>query len=351
MMLLIWACFLTLSVSAVCSLLEAFVLSVSTAEIEQLKKNHTKQGQLLEEFKDKIDSTSSAILTLNTIANTAGMTWVGYLSATYTPDHIIAVSALMVVMILVLSEILPKNLGVAYRRELAPILVPLVRVVCFVMWPLAVIAKLPVQLFIQQNPKSEDDQQQEIILLAERSAKEGSLSRSERDLISNALSLDDIEVMDIMTPRTVVSFLEDTFTVGEICQNLKSIPFARIPVYHETIDNVIGLVRRRDILQASSEDRDHLSIKELMISIPFIPDQATALNALQLFLQKHQQLALVVDEYGSTAGVITMEDVIEHLLGREIYEETDVAVDMRELARKRAQNVPPLTEDRAKDNP
>jgi CBS domain containing-hemolysin-like protein len=341
---LVIAILLTLLVSFFCSLLEAFVLSSTVADIETLKKRSPRMGMLLERYRQNIDMTSSAILTLNTIANTLGASVVGLLASEYysvRPEmHYMmwAVPAGMVVGILLFSEILPKNLGIAYRRQLQTVLVYPLMVIRFCMWPVAIFAKYTIRALLpeENEEKEEKQQEEEIILLAEKSAKEGSLSTNERDMIANALSLDDIHLSEIMTPRTVVTFLKETDTVAEACRRYKVIPFARIPVYRESIDDVVGVVRRRDIMQASAEDRDSDTIGGMSGEIPIIPETASALDALQLFLKMHQQLALVVDEFGSTAGVVTMEDVIEHLIGREIYEDTDVAIDMRELARRKA---------------
>lgn len=334
---------LTLSVSAVCSLLEAFILSTSISEIESLKKRSPRLGGMLEHFKSTIDETSSAILTLNTVANTLGATVVGALAAAEAEgtDHerlfIGLTSALVTLGILFFSEILPKNIGVSYRKQLQVYVIYPLWFVRTVMWPVSHLAKYSIRVFMpKEDDASEEEQEEEIILLAEKRAQEGALTDSERDMISNALSLDNIHVEDIMTPRTVVTFLEETLTVGEVSTEFKVIPFARIPVYRESIDEVVGMVRRRDIMQAYAEDRDDVTMRDLMSDITFIPETATALDALQLFLAKHQQIALVVDEFGSTAGVVTMEDIVEHLLGREIYEDTDVAIDMRELALRRA---------------
>lgn len=341
---LVFAIIVTLSVSFFCSLLEAFVLSTTVADIEMLKKRSARMGAMLERYRQNIDMTSSAILTLNTVANTLGASVVGMMASDYyavRPEMhymVWAFPAGMVVGILVFSEIVPKNLGVAYRRQLQTVLVYPLMVVRFCMWPVAIFARYTIRALLpEENEKKEEKQQEEeIILLAEKSAKEGSLSTSERDMIANALSLDDLHLSEIMTPRTVVTFLKDTDTVAEACRRYKVIPFARIPVYRESIDDVVGVVRRRDIMQASAEDRDSDRIGGMTSDIPIIPETASALDALQLFLKAHQQLALVVDEFGSTAGVVTMEDVIEHLLGREIYEDTDMAIDMRELARRKA---------------
>jgi CBS domain containing-hemolysin-like protein len=140
-----------------------------------------------------------------------------------------------------------------------------------------------------------------------------------------------------MTPRTVVTALRKNATVGEIFREYPNVPFARIPVYGKNIDDIVGLVRRRDLLKTKANDQDFELVEKLMQEISFIPETVTAANALQVFLKTHQQLLLVVDEFGATAGVVTMEDVMEHLLGREIFEKDDLAVDMRELARARLQ--------------
>lgn len=339
---------LTLGISAFCSLLEAFLLSTTMAEIESFKRVHPRLGNLLERFKLELDETSSAILTLNTIANTAGATVVGALAAKATMRIDVGfVSAGMVIGILIFSEILPKNLGVAYRKSLQPYLVYPLAFVRLTMKPLSGVAGVALRYIVTKEAPTEEEQEEEIRMLAERSAESGVLSDNERDLIANTLSLDDVSVDSLMTPRTVVSFLQEGLTVGEVCQDLKNIPFARLPIYNDTIDDITGIVRRRDILQAFSEGRDGVHLHELRQDALFLPETASGLQALQQFMRTHQQIALVVDEYGSTAGVITMEDIVEHLIGQEIYEDSDLAVDMRELAKKRAEKSPPATPDRS----
>jgi CBS domain containing-hemolysin-like protein len=343
---LVFAIAFTLGISAICSLLEAFILSTTVAEIESLKKAHPRPGRMLERYNAEINETSSAILILNTIANTAGATIVGALAAQLLESTALGIlMAGMVFGILFFSEIIPKNIGVAYRKPMQTPLVYMLCVVRILMKPLAILAKKMLTVIVTHEEPTEEEQEEEIRLLAERSAQSGALSDDERDLISNALSLDDVNVESIMTPRTVVTFLRNNLSVEEICRDLKNIPFARLPVYGETIDDIVGIVRRRDILEANSEGRSDLTMADLMADALFIPETASGLQALQQFMKKHQQIALVVDEYGSTAGVITMEDIVEHLLGEEIYEESDVAVDMRELAKKRAERLPSATPD------
>ena len=336
---LIVAIAFTLGVSAFCSLLEAFILSTTTAEVENLKVSYPKRGQLLEKFKNDIEETTSALLTLNTLAHTLGAALVGiYAAKLFDKFWVGVISGGLVFAILIFSEVIPKNMGIIYRKHLSNLVYPL-HFVRIVMIPLSFLCKLSVRLIVRKKPSmSTAEQEREIILLAEKSAKEGSLSRNERDMIHNALSLDDILISDIMTPRTVVTAMDQNLTIEDVFSDYRNIPFARIPVYDETIDNIVGVVRRRDLLQARADDRDSVTVAELKGEIIFVADTANAADALQLFLKNHQQLGVVVDEFGSTAGVVAMEDIVEHILGREIYEETDIAVDMRALARSKAQS-------------
>ncbi|MGA1204609.1 MAG: CNNM domain-containing protein [Opitutales bacterium] len=343
---LILAVAFTLGVSAICSLLEAFILSTTIAEVEGLKKQHPHIGKRLEQFKIDINETSSAILTMNTIANTAGAMIVGVLAERVFDNFWLGIlSGFMVLGILIFSEIIPKSIGVAYRKPLQVYLVYPLWLVRLTMKPFSSFAKKMLRVIVTHVEPTEEEQEEEIRLLAERSAQSGALSNGERDLISNALSLDDVNVESMMTPRTVVTFIKDTLTVEEVSREFRNIPFARLPIYGENIDNIVGVVRRRDILEASNEGRGEATMNELKGDVLFIPETASGLQALQQFIEKHHQLAVVVDEYGSTAGVVTMEDIVEHLIGEEIYEESDIAVDMRELAKKRAERMPSATPD------
>lgn len=329
----------TILVSALCSILEAMILSTTTAEIEALKKSYPKRGERLAQRKFELEETSSAILSLNTIANTLGATMVGGLAVNIWSESsnvLLNVSVSMAVAILFFSEIIPKNLGVLYRTNLQPILIFPLGWICTMMTPISKTVGMIVKLFIKPEASNETDTEEEIMLLAEKSAKEGNLTSNEHELINNALSLDEIQVHQIMTPRTVVHSINADDTIGSLFKTAGgNIPFARIPVYTDERDNIIGIVRRRELLGAKAEDKDDLRIADLASPPIFVPDNATADNALQTFLKKHQQLAIAVDEFGTMSGVITMEDVIEHIIGQEIFEEDDPAVDMREFARRR----------------
>ncbi|MGB0371124.1 MAG: hemolysin family protein [Opitutales bacterium] len=328
----------TIVASALCSLLEAFILSTSPTEIESLKKKAPKRGEMLEKFRREIEETSSAILSLNTIANTAGASYAGVLFANaFQGGNANLYTLLMTVSILVFSEILPKNIGVLYRPALQPYLVYPLLVIRVTMWPISRLASLAVKVISGGKQADAETSDEDIIMMARKSAEEGEITLGEQDMISNALSLDTIPVEDLMTPRTVVTALDETSTVGEVFKDFKNIPFARLPVYNDNIDGITGVVRRRDLLAAMARDEYDRPISELRQDVLIIPENASAADALQVFLKNHQQLAVSVDEYGSVAGVITMEDIIEALLGQEIFEDDDVAIDMRELAKKKFQ--------------
>ncbi|HQU08849.1 MAG: hypothetical protein B7X06_01095 [Verrucomicrobia bacterium 21-51-4] len=334
--LIILAIFLTLSISALCSLLEAFILSTKTSEIEALKTSMPRRGHLLEVFREDITQTSSAILTLNTIANTLGAMWIGSISGETLGEHsLIYISCFITLGILIFAEILPKNLGIIYRKNLQKHLVYPLFAIVYLMRPLSWMCKKIVNLIIPAPREDEDDSDTEIILLAQKSATEGTLSTSESEMVQNALKLDKIVVNEVMTPRTVVFALNKDSTVEEVLKAHRNIPFARIPVYESTIDHCVGLIRRRDIFLYQNETEENKPLKELMSSVHFIPDTVTLADALRECLKHHQQILVAVDEYGSTSGVITMEDIIEQLLGQEIFETDDVAINMREFARLR----------------
>ena len=336
---LIVAVALTIGISALCSTLEAMILSITPAEIEALKKNSSRKGKMLERYREEIEETTSSILSLNTIANTLGATLVGGLAEKAFGDggnSLLIFAGGMTLGILFFAEIIPKNIAVAYRGGLQANLVYPLAVVRFVMAPISKVCKATVKAVVPQNNEREIDEEEEIILLARKGAKEGSLSNNESDLVTNALRLDDVHVRDIMTPRTVVTAFEEDMTVEKVFDMHPNIPFARVPIFAETIDSVTGIVRRRDLLQAAAEDKDEVVIKELAQEVVFVPENASADKALRLLLAQHSQLVVVADEFGSTVGVLAMEDIIESILGQEIFEHDDIAVDMRELARRKS---------------
>ena len=328
----------TIGVSSLCSILEAMILSITTAEIEDFKDRSPKWGQKLSKFRDEIDETSSAILSLNTIANTLGATLVGGLaekSFGNGENTLLLFACGMTLGILFFAEILPKNFTVSYRTEMLPYLVLPLVMVRFCMSPFSKICKFTMRAMVPEKEKSSEEDENEIILLAQKGAKEGTLTNEESDLVTNALKLDGIKVSEIMTPRTVMLALDELLSVEDTFKQHPNIPFARIPIYSDNIDHITGIVRRRDLLNAMVAGNSNTSLLDHAKDALFIPENASADKALRLLLSEHCQLSVVVDEFGSVTGVLALEDIVESILGQEIFEHDDLAVDMRELAKRK----------------
>lgn len=325
-----------------CSMLEAVVLGTTPLEIEALKRISKNRGALLENLIAEIDKTTSSILTANTIANTFGATLAGAQFAVLFDANVYTkygFPAAMTLGILFFSEILPKNVGIIYRRQLQKIIAYPLYWLCIAMSPIAGLSSWLIGRLIPKKAAAEksadDGDDDEIIMLADKSQKDGVLTLQERDLIANSLSLDDITISEIMTPRTVVFALEESMTAEEAFNMEGGLKFSRMPVYRDSIDNVMGIVRRREILTAVAQDRGGVSVGALSSPAMFVPENGSALAVLRQFVRKHQQIGIVVDEFSSLTGVVSLEDIFEHILGSEIFDNDDIAVDMRELARKK----------------
>lgn len=340
MSLLVIAIFLTVAVSFVCSLCEAMILTTTISEVEALKESHPKRGASLERLKHQLDDTISAILTLNTIANTLGSVTVGGLAIRLYGDAALGfISAGLTFTILVFAEVIPKNIGVIKRRQLQPLVVYPISLAVLILRPVTFLCRQIVRIFVR-HPVQVDNADEEIRLLAERGARHGTLSASESSIIANTLRLDDVRVSSIMTPRSVVGALRKSATIGEVFRDHPNLPFGRMPVYGRNLDDIAGLARRRDLLKSKALNLDSDPLEKHLQEVHFIPETVTVADALQVFLKAHQKLLVVVDEFGSTAGVLSLEDVMETILGSEIFEKDDMAVDMRELARTRQQRPP-----------
>lgn len=328
---------LTLGFSFMCSLLEAVILSATPSEIEALKKRSPDRGALLERFKEEIQETSAAILAVNTAVNTLGALWVGHIAADLFHDKsvfLILFSVALTACILLFAEILPKNIGILYRTSCLGLVVYPMHWLRLFSRPVSWVCERGLRIILKRKPEVASPAD-DIVLIAEKSAEDGTLSADERTMIINALSLDEVQVHQLLTPRTVVYALEGSRTVADILSETPNPPFSRIPLYHETLDQCTGTVRRRDLLKASASDQEQVRLQDIAQLPLFISETTTGAEALKLCLQHHQQLAIVQDEFGALAGVLTLEDIFEHLLGQEIFEKDDVAVDMREFARKK----------------
>lgn len=241
-------------------------------------------------------------------------------------------------VILVFSEILPKTVGVIYNLELAPALARplhvLVRLFSPVIWACGFMARA-----VGGKKKGPETSEEDIRALATLSRRAGVIKPYEEDSIRNILSLDTKTVQDIMTPRTVVFSMEAQTTLAEAWSGRPAWPHSRFPVYDEDPEEIVGIVYRGQVFEALAKDQHHLRLADLMHPVRFTLETTTLDTQLRQFLDSRQHLSVVLDEYGGLAGVVTLEDVLEEILGREIVDETDQVADMRELARTRKRAV------------
>jgi len=334
--LLIFYLSLALGVSFLCSILEAIVLSMPQTHVAMLEADGRKTASMWAHLKDD-DSVRplTAILTLNTIAHTMGAAGVGSeVLNIWGSEWLTIASFILTIAVLFLSEIIPKTLGTAYWKRLStPAAYVLSFMTKFLFWLIG-----PIQVVKSVLPKGDVNMvtRDDVALMADLGEIEGALEESEETVIHNLLRLRDILVDEEMTPRVVVSAFNAEATVKQVLDEHSILRFSRIPVFDDHIDNVLGLVIRSDILMAASRDEWDTTLKSMMKPILTIDLGTTIEEALDVFLVNRQQFALVQDQFGGTSGILTMEDVMETLLGKEIVDELDEVEDMRELAKQQA---------------
>ena len=343
-MLIVFFC-LAILVSFACSIFEAVLLSVSQPFVATMKKSHPAMGNRWEQLKSHIDGPLSSILTLNTIAHTVGSIGVGKEVAGLARDSGYAgwiegiTAALMTLAVLVLSEIIPKTLGAKHWRKLAPAVGILLEKLTWLMTPLVWF----IRVFGGSGHGEAEFSREELKVMADIGHKEGKLHEDESRILKNLLHMRENEVGDVMTPRVVVFSVPENTTVGEFMQQHEQSPFSRIPLYGETPDHVTGFVLRNEVLLAASKDQDNKKLSELSRSIHSVPETLHLTAAFDQMVSNRHHIALVVDDYGGLAGLVTLEDIVETLLGLEIVDEADTKTDMREFARaqweKRAREI------------
>lgn len=327
---------LSLIISACCSVTEAILYSVPWSHVEQLRKSGRKAGQVLFDLRSRIEQPITAVLTLNTVANTAGAAIAGAYAADVLGDESMAAFAAgFTLLILILGEIIPKTVGVAYARPLSEYVARPVRALVVVLLPVIWLGGRITRLFTPPGggaPHATEDDIRAIVSLSRRA---GRIEPYEELSIRNILSLDQKRVHEVMTPRTVVFSLPADMTVAEAHEQPDFWHYSRVPVWGEHNEDVVGIAPRRRVLKEVAEDNDSLRLSEVMLPVHFVPDTQTLDRTLLQFLEARTHLFVVLDEYGGLAGVISLEDVLEEILGREIVDETDRVDDLQELARRR----------------
>ena len=325
--------------SFLCSMWEAVLLSISPSYARIQVKQGNALGQHLQEFKENIDRPLSAILTLNTIAHTVGAIGVGSQANAIWADSnpfitTILVPVVMTLGILILSEIIPKTLGANYWKELAPFTVTSLNFIMLVLAPLIWATQL-----LTRSLKKEKDRsvlsRSDFMVMTEIGEQEGVFQPNESSIIKNLLRFHTIDTKSIMTPRTVVIAAAEETTLQAFHDRYPALQFSRIPTYHEgSKDRVTGYFLKDALLTHLLDGKGDETLSKLRRDIMVVNEAFPITELYNRFLEKREHIALVVDEFGGMAGIVTMEDVIETLLGLEIVDEFDNAVDMQKLARE-----------------
>ena len=331
---LILAAGLAILISALCSITEAALYALPWSHIENLRKQGKRSGYTLFALRADVEKPIAAVLILNTIANTAGASIAGAAAVDVFGQQSMGIFvALFTLAILICSEILPKTIGVAYSRQLAPVLARPLQILVHILMPMILITGFLGRRFRPSKPghyTTEDD----ITAVVSLTRKSGAIRPTEEQTIRNILSLDMKMVKDIMTPRTVVYSLPAEITVSEANQHKDLFHYSRIPVFDEDVENIVGVVYRRRILEYLAADKDQAKISEIMRPVRFVLETLTLDRLLTKFLESRFHLFVVLDEYGGMSGVVSLEDVLEEILGKEIVDETDEVEDLRAEAKR-----------------
>jgi len=341
MFTLILSVSLAILISSYCSLAEAVLYSVPWSYIESLRKSGKKSGELLYKLRRDVDEPITAILTLNTVAHTVGAAVAGAAAAkVFGENSVFVFSIVFTLLILILSEIIPKTIGVLYNRFFSVFLAASLRMLVFLFYPVIISTSFIVTILGKNRARGPDTSEEDLRSLASLTRKTGVLKQFEEHYIHNILALDTKMVREVMTPRTVIFSLPEEKTVSEVWDGQNIWPYSRVPVYeNDDPEEVIGIVYRREVLEALAEGKGDLQLRELMKPAHFTLETLTLDRVLIKFLGSRLHLAIVLDEYGGLSGLISLEDILEEILGREIIDETDQVANMRELALQRKHNV------------
>lgn len=335
MTLLIFYLVLAICVSFLCSIAEAVLLSVRPSYVAALKKQKRRGATALTTLQANLDKPLAAILILNTIAHTVGAAGVGaQAAAVFGSGYVAVTSAVLTLLILVLSEIIPKTLGATYWQALAPttaiLLVGLTRLLLPLVWLSEKLTRT-----LSHGADGANFSREEMAAMAQIGHEEGLLDKKEQKIVANLMRLHRFTVKDIMSPRAVMFSQPAGRTVAEFLADHAENPFSRIPVYHEQADDITGYVLKQDLFHAQARGETDRTLDSFRRDLPVLPETVQASHAFDRLMHSKSHIMLIVDEYGTTEGLVTLEDVIETLMGLEITDELDTVEDMQAFARNR----------------
>ena len=336
--LLIFYVALALGVSFICSVLEAVLLSITPTYIIGLEAKEDPVGTKLKEYKQDIDKPLAAILSLNTVAHTVGASGAGAeAQKIFGETYIAVISGVLTLLILVLSEIIPKTLGAQYWKRLAPLAAKILGPLIILTYPLVLMSQGIAKLMGGSAHGGPAMSRAEFQALTDMGTKDGIFQEGESRVLRNLFQLEELKVEDVMTPRTVMMTLEEKMTVKQALEHPRLMRFSRIPVRQERLDQITGFVLQQDLLLASARDEHDRTLDEFVRPLLFMDGSTPLRVAFEQLLQKQAHIALLVDTYGGTEGLVTMEDLVETLLGLEIMDERDATDDLQVMARQQWQ--------------
>lgn len=334
MTLLIIYLILAIAISFLCSILEAVILSVSASFIRMKKMEGKSAAKYLSRLKNNIDEPLAAILSINTVAHTVGAAGVGAQAvAVFGEIYFGIISAVLTLAILIFSEIIPKTIGALYWRNLALLSSRIIIAMIYIAYPLVLLSRFITKL-ISRKKNALTMTRDELIALAHLGSKNGILEETESKIITNLIRLRTIKVNRIMTPRTVVVAAPEDMLLVDFIKEKKNLQHSRIPVYQGSIDHVTGYILNSDVLEKLAEETTNSRLTELKRSVQMFYENFTIPRLFEEFLIQNEQIAVIINEYGGMEGVVTLEDIIETILGLEIVDEKDNEMDKQELARK-----------------
>ena len=334
MFLLLTYGMIALGFSFLCSIAEAVILSVTSPYIALMQKQGRGAGDLLAKLKRQVNSSLAAILTLNTIAHTVGAAGAGAQAAeVFGSAYLGVASAVLTLLILVFSEIIPKTLGAYYWKQLAPATAYLLQGLIWLLYPFVKLSEVLTR-GLAHGPGLTGFNREELVVMAELSAGAGHLEQQESRILNNLLRLRETRVTDAMTPRTVVFSLGEHLSVEEFFWKYGSERFSRIPIYQDARDQLNGFVLRSDLLLAQARGNTSTRLSTYRRQMSALPATTSLARAFDEFLRQRAHIMMIVDEYGTLQGILTLEDILETLLGLEIVDEGDATTDMQALARR-----------------
>ena len=322
-----------MGVSFICSLLESVLMSTPLSYISMKEDEGDRNAALFMKMKTDPDRPLAAILSLNTIANTIGAAGVGrQATLIFGSEWFGLVSAIMTLLILVFSEIVPKNIGTSHWKGLLW-LSRIMQALIFLLFPI-------VWLIEKFNNAISDEpdttvSREEVSAMANIGEEEGEIDNSENKVIQNILKLDDIKAYDVMTPRVVAAIAPESMTLKEFYKEESLSHNSRIPVYSDSPEFITGYVLRYDVLENLADDKFTTTLSSIKRQIAAFGEETSVADIWESLLESKDQIALIIDEYGCFQGIITLEDIIETILGMEIIDENDTVTDMQQYARER----------------